>query len=83
MSSMTGDFGADGEPIGEVDHMIIDKLSGRVAYAVISFGGFMGLGPQSLSDSSVSAPLRHIARRIPHEHYRVAPEDAPPFSENS
>lgn len=30
--------------IGEVDHLIIDKLSGRVAYAVISFGGFMGLG---------------------------------------
>ena len=37
-------YGADGNHIGEVDHMIIDKLSGRVAYAVISFGGFMGLG---------------------------------------
>jgi hypothetical protein len=30
--------------IGEIDHLIIDKLSGRVAYAVMSFGGFMGLG---------------------------------------
>ena len=37
-------YGADGNHIGEVGHMIIDKLSGRVAYAVISFGGFMGLG---------------------------------------
>jgi PRC-barrel domain len=37
-------YGADGRNIGEIDHLIIDKLSGRVAYAVMSFGGFMGLG---------------------------------------
>jgi PRC-barrel domain len=34
----------DGKHVGEVDHLIIDKTSGRVGYAVISFGGFMGLG---------------------------------------
>ena len=33
-----------GKHIGEVDHLMIDKMSGRVGYAVISFGGFMGLG---------------------------------------
>jgi len=37
-------YGVDGSHIGEVDHLIIDKISGRVAYAVVSFGGFMGLG---------------------------------------
>ena len=37
-------YGADSKHIGEVDHLIIDKMSGRVGYAVISFGGFMGLG---------------------------------------
>jgi hypothetical protein len=37
-------YGADDSNIGEIDHLIIDKLSGRVAYAVMSFGGFMGLG---------------------------------------
>jgi sporulation protein YlmC with PRC-barrel domain len=30
--------------IGDIDHLVIDKTSGRVAYAVISFGGFLGLG---------------------------------------
>ena len=30
--------------IGEVDHLMIDKVSGRVVYAVLSFGGFIGLG---------------------------------------
>jgi PRC-barrel domain len=30
--------------IGDIDHLMIDKLSGRVTYAVMSFGGFLGLG---------------------------------------
>ena len=29
-------YGADGNHIGEVDHMIIDKVSGRVAYVIIA-----------------------------------------------
>ena len=37
-------YGANGDNIGEIDHLMIDKVSGRVAYAIMSFGGFMGLG---------------------------------------
>lgn len=37
-------YGADGEKIGHVDHLMIDKRAGRVSYAVIRFGGFLGLG---------------------------------------
>jgi hypothetical protein len=37
-------YDAKGTKIGEIDHLIIDKLSGRVGYAVMSFGGFLGLG---------------------------------------
>jgi sporulation protein YlmC with PRC-barrel domain len=37
-------YGTDATKIGEIDHLLIDKLTGRVAYAVISFGGFLGLG---------------------------------------
>ena len=33
-----------GKKIGEIDHLMIDKVSGRVTYAVMSFGGFLGLG---------------------------------------
>ncbi len=33
-----------GKQIGSVDHLMIDKQSGRVAFAVLSFGGFLGLG---------------------------------------
>jgi hypothetical protein len=29
--------------VGEIDHLLIEKVSGRVVYAVMSFGGFLGL----------------------------------------
>jgi hypothetical protein len=35
---------SSGEKIGTVQRLMIDKLSGNVAYAVLSFGGFLGLG---------------------------------------
>jgi PRC-barrel domain len=37
-------YGADDQKIGTVQRVMIDKVSGKVAYAVISFGGFMGIG---------------------------------------
>jgi hypothetical protein len=37
-------LGRDGERLGRIDSFMVDKYSGRVAYAVLSFGGTMGLG---------------------------------------
>ena len=34
----------NGDKIGEIERVMIDKLSGKVAYAVMSFGGFLGVG---------------------------------------
>ena len=33
-----------GEKIGSIQRLMIDKVSGKVAYAVMSFGGFLGIG---------------------------------------
>lgn len=33
-----------GERLGHIDDLMIDKPSGRIAYAVLSFGGFLGFG---------------------------------------
>ncbi|MGH8612669.1 MAG: PRC-barrel domain-containing protein [Gammaproteobacteria bacterium] len=33
-----------GETLGEIRHIMIDVPSGRVGYAVLSFGGFLGMG---------------------------------------
>ena len=37
-------YGADNRKIGSVQRIMLDKVSGKVAYAVISFGGFLGIG---------------------------------------
>ena len=37
-------YSRDGTHIGSIDHLMIDKQSGKVAYAVMGFGGFLGLG---------------------------------------
>ncbi|PVA07127.1 photosystem reaction center subunit H [Thalassorhabdomicrobium marinisediminis] len=39
-------YGRDGAHIGSIDHLMIDKQSGKVAYAVMGFGGFLGLGEE-------------------------------------
>ena len=33
-----------GEKLGKVEDVAIDKVSGQVAYAILSFGGFLGIG---------------------------------------
>jgi sporulation protein YlmC with PRC-barrel domain len=34
----------NGEKIGRIERLMIDKASGTIAYAVMSFGGLFGLG---------------------------------------
>lgn len=40
----TNVYNPAGEKLGSIDHLMIDKLSGRVRYAVMEFGGFLGIG---------------------------------------
>jgi hypothetical protein len=40
----TSVYNAVGESIGSIYDVMIDKKSGKVAYAVMSFGGFLGIG---------------------------------------
>ena len=37
-------YATDGTPVGDVGHLLIDKVSDRVAYVIVHFGGFLGLG---------------------------------------
>jgi sporulation protein YlmC with PRC-barrel domain len=40
----TSVYNADGEKLGSIDDLMIDKVSGQVRYAVLEFGGFLGMG---------------------------------------
>lgn len=40
----TNVYSPTGDKLGSIDHIMIDKTSGNVAYAVLGFGGFLGMG---------------------------------------
>ena len=40
----TAVYNHQGEKLGSIYALMIDKISGKVAYAVMSFGGFLGIG---------------------------------------
>jgi hypothetical protein len=40
----TAVYDRNGNYLGRIHHLMIDKHSGQVAYAVASFGGFLGMG---------------------------------------
>jgi hypothetical protein len=37
-------YGLDGEHIGSIERFLVEKRGGKVSYAVLSFGGFLGMG---------------------------------------
>ena len=39
---------SDGRKIGTIQRLMIDKVSGNVAYAILTFGGILGIGQKHL-----------------------------------
>ena len=76
-------YGIEDEAIGEIDHLLIEKVTGRVAYAVMSFGGFLGLAhshyPIPWSALKYNSALQGYRTGITEAQLR----DAPEFSDNS
>ena len=68
----TNVYDMKGDKIGEIDHLMIDKVSGRVTYAVMSFGGFIGLGQGR-------PEVQHPAQRIRDRDHRRSPEGRASF----
>ena len=40
----TAVYRSNGETVGRIERVMIDKVNGKIAYAVMSVGGFMGFG---------------------------------------
>jgi len=40
----TAVYNPAGEKLGSIDYLVIDKPTGKVRYAVLEFGGFLGIG---------------------------------------
>jgi sporulation protein YlmC with PRC-barrel domain len=72
-STLAGDRvkNSAGEDLGNVHEIMIDISSGTVAYAVLSFGGFLGMGDKlcalpwgalTLDEDEIALELQNISR---------------------
>ncbi len=51
-------YDPSGNNIGSIKRLMIEKISGRVAYAVMSFGGFLGMGTEEHAVGTSSPTIR-------------------------
>jgi len=49
----TSETNSSGEALGKIEDLMVNTTSGKVEYAVVSFGGFLGLG-----DKLFAVPLQ-------------------------
>ena len=74
----TAVYGADDRKIGTVQRVMIHKVSGKIAYAVVSFGGFLGMGeeyyPMPWSKLDYETPLGGYLVDITEDQLRGAPK---------
>lgn len=66
-----------GEALGKIEDIMIDTMSGRITYAVLSFGGFLGVGNKLFAIPfealAINQRDRHFVLDIPKEKLERAP----------
>jgi len=66
-----------GETLGEIKHIMIDVPRGRVAYAVLSFGGILGVGDKLFaipwSALTLDAGNHNFILDVPEQRLKDAP----------
>jgi PRC-barrel domain len=65
-------YDAHGQHIGSIERVMIEKRSGQVAYAVLSFGGFLGIGSDYYPIPWASLSYDTSLGGVPHQHYGAA-----------
>ena len=73
---------AEGEKLGEIEDLMIDLQNGRVDYAVLSFGGFLGLGGKLFAVPFELFDVDFENQRMILDVEREAVQEAPGFDED-
>ena len=85
----TSVYNANGDKLGSIDDLMIDKYSGNVRYAVMEFGGFLGMGtdryplPWSMLkyDTAVEGYVVPVNKSQLENAPRYAPTETPEYSD--
>lgn len=84
----TSVYNRAGESLGSVYDVMINKISGQVAYAIMSFGGFLGIGeryhPLPWKSLTYDTGLGGYVVDVPRDRLEAAPtysRDETPWSD--
>jgi sporulation protein YlmC with PRC-barrel domain len=83
-STLCGDpvVNGRGENLGKLEELMIDLDEGRVAYAVLSFGGFLGIGSKLFAVPFESLQVDGENKRLVLDVPREKLENAPGFDKD-
>ena len=84
-STLTGDnvVNLQNEDLGTIEHIMLDLASGRVAYAVLSVGGFLGMGDKLFAIPWSSLTVDTENKRLVMNIDKKLLDDAPGFNEEN
>lgn len=79
----------DGDDLGHVEDLMIDPVTGKVDYAVLSFGGFLGIGDKYFAvpfdQFSVDRENKRMVLNVDKDRLKDAPgfdkDDWPDFAD--
>ncbi len=75
-------YNHDGEDLGDIKELMIDMASGKVAYAVLSFGGWLGMGDKLFAVPWAALRLDTVNKRFTLSVHKAALKEAPGFSKD-
>ena len=75
-------YNRDGEDLGDIKEFMIDMASGKIAYAVLSYGGVMGLGDTLFAVPWAALQLDTVNKRFTLNVPKSALKDAPGFDKD-
>lgn len=81
----------EGEDLGKLEDIVVDGTSGRVAYGVLSFGGFLGMGGKHFAIPwqalQSGATPEYVVLDVPKDRLKEAPgfdkDDRPVYADQT
>jgi hypothetical protein len=75
-------YNKDGQDLGDIKEFMIDMASGKIAYAVLSFGGLLGMGEKLFAVPWAALALDTVNERFTLNVPKDALKDAPGFNKD-
>ena len=75
-------YNNDGEDLGDIKEFMIEMASGKVAYAVLSFGGILGMGDKLFAVPWKALTLDTVNKRFTLNASKASLDGAPGFDKD-